>query len=299
MNKCTITVLKKTFDRELAEEYGAEGLTACPILREGQVFYADYACPEGFCDEAWKGIYQYVFALAHGVGEDGGLFLLRRLDPQTRRGHLQLQRRPAACDFQNRENGPESGNRVYAGKIISRNRPGEYRAHMNLVDLALWDKPCGEREKGAKIPWNDPDFSRRMLENHLAQDHDWASRRNDIIARHTDWIAGELRRTPSRILDLGCGPGFYTRSLAEKGHHCVGVDFSPASIEYARQQSADTGPEPEYILCDIRDNTSERKFDFIIMTFGEFNVFTRQDARAILDNCGRVTNAARGRPVRP
>ncbi len=67
MNKCKITVLKKTFDEELAKEYGAEGLTACPMLKEGQVFYADYAKPEGFCDEAWKAIYQYVFALSHGA----------------------------------------------------------------------------------------------------------------------------------------------------------------------------------------------------------------------------------------
>ena len=31
-------------------------------------FYADYAKPEGFCDEAWKAVYQYVFALSHGAG---------------------------------------------------------------------------------------------------------------------------------------------------------------------------------------------------------------------------------------
>ncbi len=68
MKKCKITVLKKTFDKELAEEYGAVGLTSCPMLKEGQVFYADYACPEGFCNEAWKAIYQYVFALSHGAG---------------------------------------------------------------------------------------------------------------------------------------------------------------------------------------------------------------------------------------
>ena len=61
-----ITVLKTTLDKELVEEYGAIGLTACPMLKEGQVFYADYAKPDGFCDEAWKAIYQYVFALAHG-----------------------------------------------------------------------------------------------------------------------------------------------------------------------------------------------------------------------------------------
>ena len=57
-------------DKELAEEYGVKGLTACPMLQEGQVFLADYAKPEGFCDEAWKAIYQYVFALAHGSGKE-------------------------------------------------------------------------------------------------------------------------------------------------------------------------------------------------------------------------------------
>ena len=72
MTKVRITVLKTTFDEELAAEYGAEGLAPCPMMKDGQVFLADYAKPEGFCDEAWKAIYQYVFALAHGAGE--GLF---------------------------------------------------------------------------------------------------------------------------------------------------------------------------------------------------------------------------------
>lgn len=67
MKKVKITVLKTTLDEELAKEYGVEGLSSCPLMEEGQVFYADYAKPEGFCDEAWKAIYQYVFALAHGA----------------------------------------------------------------------------------------------------------------------------------------------------------------------------------------------------------------------------------------
>ena len=70
MKKVKITVLKTTLDAELAAQYGAEGLTSCPMMREGQVFYADYAKPEGFCDEAWKAMYQYVFALAHGSGKE-------------------------------------------------------------------------------------------------------------------------------------------------------------------------------------------------------------------------------------
>ena len=69
MHKVKITVLRRTLQKDLAEEYGIEGLGACPLLQEGQVFYADYARPDGLCDEAWKAIYQYVFALAHGVKE--------------------------------------------------------------------------------------------------------------------------------------------------------------------------------------------------------------------------------------
>ena len=61
-------ILKTTLNEELAKEYAGPDFTKCPMMREGQVFYADYAKPEGFCDEAWKAIYQYVFALAHGSG---------------------------------------------------------------------------------------------------------------------------------------------------------------------------------------------------------------------------------------
>jgi len=68
MIKCKITVLKTLFLEDLAKEYGAKDVGKCPIHTEGQVYYGDYAKPDGFCDEAWKAIYQYVFALSHGSG---------------------------------------------------------------------------------------------------------------------------------------------------------------------------------------------------------------------------------------
>lgn len=75
MKKVKITILQTTFNKELAEEYGAEGLGPCAMMKEGKVFYADFAKPDGFCDEVWKAIYQYVFALSLGTSEpfyDGG-----------------------------------------------------------------------------------------------------------------------------------------------------------------------------------------------------------------------------------
>ena len=70
-----------------------------------------------------------------------------------------------------------------------------------------------------------------MLREHLTQDHDAASRRLPIIDLHVAWIHRQvLGEKPSTILDLGCGPGFYTDRLSRLGHTATGLDFSPAAI---------------------------------------------------------------------
>ena len=69
MKKVKITVLRSTFNEDFARDYGMPGLQPCSIMKEGQVFYAGLGKPEGFCDEAWKAVYQYVFALSHGAGK--------------------------------------------------------------------------------------------------------------------------------------------------------------------------------------------------------------------------------------
>ena len=59
MKKVKITILKTTLQEDLAAEYGVEGLSTCPLMKEGEVYYADYAKPENFCDEAWKATCNY------------------------------------------------------------------------------------------------------------------------------------------------------------------------------------------------------------------------------------------------
>ena len=65
MKKCKITVLKRNLDEELAKEYGVENFGKCPMHKEGDIFHTEFKKPDNFCDEAWKAIYQYVFALSH------------------------------------------------------------------------------------------------------------------------------------------------------------------------------------------------------------------------------------------
>lgn len=42
MKKVKITVLKTTFQKDLAKEYGIDDLGVCPILNEGEIYYGDW-----------------------------------------------------------------------------------------------------------------------------------------------------------------------------------------------------------------------------------------------------------------
>jgi SAM-dependent methyltransferase len=152
---------------------------------------------------------------------------------------------------------------------------------MKLADIPKRKIPPVPWELGEKIPWHDPEFSRRMLEQHLSQAHDWASRRFAVIDRQVDWLARQLPGQ-ARILDLGCGPGFYTQRLARLGHACTGIDFSPASIAYAKEQAQAEQLPIDYILDDLRRHEIQGEFDLIMMLFGEINTFRESDAETIL-----------------
>lgn len=154
---------------------------------------------------------------------------------------------------------------------------------MNLLDIIQRQNPPKPWAEGEKIPWNDPDFSRRMLNEHLSQAHDAASRRFEVIDAHVSWIHHDiLKGQPTRILDLGCGPGLYTSRLASLGHACVGIDFSPASIHYAREQAENSALNCHYFQQDMRTADYGGGYGLVMCIFGELNVFRPEDAKSIL-----------------
>ncbi|MHB1318021.1 MAG: class I SAM-dependent methyltransferase [Anaerolineae bacterium] len=161
---------------------------------------------------------------------------------------------------------------------------------MKLTDIVNRPQPALPWAEEEKIPWNDPEFSARMLAEHLGQDHDHASRRFETIDRHVAWIHGTvLGGLASRVLDLGCGPGLYAQRLAQMGHQCTGIDFGPASIAYAREQASQS-LELRYIEADIRrlDTLDVGPVDLVMLIYGEFNVFRRDDALHILVSARRL-----------
>lgn len=160
---------------------------------------------------------------------------------------------------------------------------------MNLSDLINRSSPPLPWDEGDNIPWNEPDFSRRMLSEHLSQEHDAASRRFAIIDQHVDRIHNKLLEGQStKILDLCCGPGFYTSRLAKLGHSCQGIDYSPASIEYAISTASSEQLDCTYHCHDIRQIEYPRDNGLVMLIYGEFNVFRPNHAGIILDKIWRA-----------
>lgn len=67
MKKVKITVVKTAIYPELVEKYGGHPMTPCDYNTPGMVFYTNgWQKPKGLCDNAWKSMVEYCFALAHG-----------------------------------------------------------------------------------------------------------------------------------------------------------------------------------------------------------------------------------------
>jgi len=124
-----------------------------------------------------------------------------------------------------------------------------------------------------------------MLREHLSQEHDLASRRTAEIDSQVEWLNRDILPAHASVLDLGCGPGLYTSRLAALGHSCVGIDFSPSSIEYARAETERASLDCVYMLEDFLRADFGSGFDAVLFLYAEFNTFRPREASQLL---GRI-----------
>lgn len=83
------------------------------------------------------------------------------------------------------------------------------------------------------------------------------------------------------ILDVGCGTGHLTATIARSGAQVVGLDRSPAMIEVARQRY----PDLEWRLGDIRSFLYPRPFDAI---FSNATLHWIPEAEAVAEALARL-----------
>lgn len=72
------------------------------------------------------------------------------------------------------------------------------------------------------------------------------------------------RYSTRRVIDLGCGTGQHAQMLANWGLNVMGVDSSPAMIEYCRQQYGES-PQMRWMVGDLEQPTEiSERFDAAI-----------------------------------
>ena len=78
-------------------------------------------------------------------------------------------------------------------------------------------------------------------------------------------IKNAPKKTPLKILDVGCGAGFFSIILSHEGHNVTGIDISPKMIEMAKNNAKNERVEPEFLVMDThKTNFRDYSFDLII-----------------------------------
>ncbi|MEW5960995.1 MAG: methyltransferase domain-containing protein [Chloroflexota bacterium] len=150
--------------------------------------------------------------------------------------------------------------------------------------------------QGGNLPWDEPGFSERMLREHLDESHGAASRANAERRRQIEWLWERLALQPgSRVFDVTCGPGLYAVELARRGCRVTGIDFSPASLAYARDLAKSEGVADrcEWVDLDVRQMGERYRlagFEAAILLYGQLAVFPQAEAQTLL---GRIAESLR------
>ena len=89
-------------------------------------------------------------------------------------------------------------------------------------------------------------------------------------------LIAHLKPSPgSRMLDVACGKGRHSKTLASLGFHVTGIDISPDSIAYAKQFEKDN---LDFFVHDMRLPSWGNYFDYAFNFFTSFGYFnTRRE----------------------
>ena len=108
--------------------------------------------------------------------------------------------------------------------------------------------------------------------------HYWEKRSGDFLTHKREelhsamaerWMKEIRAQLPAgerlRILDVGCGAGFFSVLLAKEGHRVTGVDLTPDMIENAKILAAEENADCEFIVMDAENvDFPDGTFDVVI-----------------------------------
>ncbi len=121
--------------------------------------------------------------------------------------------------------------------------------------------------------WWDPHSEFKPL-------HEINPLRLGYIERHAD-IEGKA------VLDVGCGGGILSESMAMKGAKVTGIDMGEAALQVARLHRLETGVEINYECVPVERLAEERPASWDLITCMEMLEHV-PDPASVVDACARL-----------
>ncbi len=131
--------------------------------------------------------------------------------------------------------------------------------------------------------WTNEHTSQKMLEYHLDESIDAASRNHNFINRSSQWIIGKFGlNANSKVIDFGCGPGLYTLRFAQCGADVTGIDFSKRSLDYAQKEAENSKLKINYLHANYLEYETDEKYDLITMIMCDFAALSPLQRKILL-----------------
>jgi 2-polyprenyl-6-hydroxyphenyl methylase/3-demethylubiquinone-9 3-methyltransferase len=99
-----------------------------------------------------------------------------------------------------------------------------------------------------------------------------------------NYISEKIDLAGLRIVDVGCGGGILTESLAQQGAIVTGIDLNKPGIEVAKLHQLETGLQIEYLATPVETLAAERPGAYDVVTCLEMLEHV-PDPAAIIEAC--------------
>jgi 2-polyprenyl-6-hydroxyphenyl methylase/3-demethylubiquinone-9 3-methyltransferase len=89
---------------------------------------------------------------------------------------------------------------------------------------------------------------------------------HEINPLRLDYIRQRTVLEGLRVLDIGCGGGILTESMASAGARVTGIDMADGPLAVARLHEAETGSSIEYLQVTAESHAAERAGEYDVVT---------------------------------
>ena len=110
---------------------------------------------------------------------------------------------------------------------------------------------------------------------------------HDLNPLRLDYIDHYAQIDGKSVLDVGCGGGILSESMARRGAHVTGIDLAKKSLKVAQLHSLDSGVEVDYRCVPVEELAMEMPQQFDTVTCMEMLEHV-PDPQSVIDAVARL-----------